>query len=115
MLQPSAKRKLSSKLSKCVNYVQSVHFKGFDHINDSKEGIIISNYYFVHLVPFFHMSSFGESSAVKSSEKMAGHFLEYNKMHLSRIYPSGKRVDSSNYEPINMWNAGCQIGRELKL
>uniref|UniRef100_A0A1X7VUT6 Phosphoinositide phospholipase C n=1 Tax=Amphimedon queenslandica TaxID=400682 RepID=A0A1X7VUT6_AMPQE len=92
--KPTAKRKLSSKLSKCVNYVQSVHFKGFDS---------------THEIPFFHMSSFGESSAFKSSEESGAHFLEYNKKHLSRTYPSGRRVDSSNYEPINMWNAGCQI------
>ena len=61
------------------------------------------------------MSSFGESSAFKSSEEMGAHFLEYNKKHLSRTYPSGRRVDSSNYEPINMWNAGCQIGMIIML
>jgi len=28
---------------------------------------------------------------------------------LSRIYPGGGRVDSSNYDPRLQWNAGCQI------
>ena len=28
---------------------------------------------------------------------------------LSRIYPGGARVDSSNYDPRLQWNAGCQI------
>lgn len=29
---------------------------------------------------------------------------------LSRIYPGGFRTDSSNYNPVPMWNVGCQIG-----
>lgn len=33
----------------------------------------------------------------------------YNKMQLSRIYPKGTRVDSSNYMPQLFWNAGCQM------
>lgn len=37
-------------------------------------------------------------------------FVEYNKRQLSRIYPAGGRVDSSNYNPQQAWNAGCQIG-----
>ena len=57
------------------------------------------------------MSSFGESSAFKYSEEAASYYIEYNKKHLSRTYPSGRRVDSSNYDPIDMWNAGCQIGQ----
>lgn len=36
-------------------------------------------------------------------------FVEYNKMQLSRIYPKGTRVDSSNYMPQLFWNAGCQM------
>ena len=39
-----------------------------------------------------------------------GDFVEYNKTQLSRIYPAGGRVDSSNYNPQQAWNAGCQIG-----
>ncbi len=33
----------------------------------------------------------------------------YNKLQLSRIYPKGTRVDSSNYMPQVFWNAGCQL------
>lgn len=33
----------------------------------------------------------------------------YNKKQLSRIYPKGTRVDSSNYMPQLFWNAGCQM------
>ena len=58
------------------------------------------------------MSSFGESTAFKYSEEAAAQYVEYNKKHLSRTYPGGVRVDSSNYDPIYLWNAGCQIGKE---
>ncbi|KAF3707964.1 1-phosphatidylinositol 4,5-bisphosphate phosphodiesterase beta-1 [Channa argus] len=33
----------------------------------------------------------------------------YNKYQLSRIYPKGTRVDSSNFMPQLFWNAGCQL------
>lgn len=34
---------------------------------------------------------------------------EYAQRHLVRVYPAGSRVDSSNYDPVPAWNAGCQI------
>uniref|UniRef100_A0A8B9KHP3 Phosphoinositide phospholipase C n=1 Tax=Astyanax mexicanus TaxID=7994 RepID=A0A8B9KHP3_ASTMX len=36
-------------------------------------------------------------------------FVRHNSRQLSRIYPSGQRLQSSNYDPQDMWNAGCQI------
>ena len=35
--------------------------------------------------------------------------ISYNKRQLSRIYPRGTRVDSSNFMPQVYWNAGCQL------
>ena len=57
------------------------------------------------------MSSFGESSANKFSSSQASKYVQYNRRQLSRTYPAGTRVTSTNYDPIPMWNAGCQIGR----
>ena len=39
-------------------------------------------------------------------------FLHHNMDKLTRIYPAGSRTDSSNYNPMSMWNTGCQIGTE---
>ncbi|KAG2469835.1 PLCG2 phosphodiesterase, partial [Polypterus senegalus] len=36
-------------------------------------------------------------------------FLRYNCKALSRIYPKGQRVDSSNYDPYIFWMCGCQM------
>lgn len=30
-------------------------------------------------------------------------------MQFSRVYPKGQRIDSSNYNPVPMWNSGCQM------
>lgn len=37
-------------------------------------------------------------------------YIHHNMDKLSRIYPAGSRTDSSNYNPVPMWNVGCQIG-----
>lgn len=36
-------------------------------------------------------------------------FLKYNRKSLSRIYPKGQRVDSSNYDPYPPWACGCHM------
>ncbi|XP_029766358.1 1-phosphatidylinositol 4,5-bisphosphate phosphodiesterase delta-4 [Terrapene carolina triunguis] len=36
-------------------------------------------------------------------------FVRHNAQQLTRIYPSGLRTDSSNYDPQEMWNVGCQL------
>lgn len=36
-------------------------------------------------------------------------FLQYNRKSLSRIYPKGQRVESSNYDPYPLWATGCHM------
>lgn len=36
-------------------------------------------------------------------------FLRYNCKSLSRIYPKGQRVESSNYDPYPLWALGCHM------
>ncbi|MFT7813995.1 1-phosphatidylinositol 4,5-bisphosphate phosphodiesterase gamma-2 isoform X1 [Arapaima gigas] len=36
-------------------------------------------------------------------------FLRYNCKALSRVYPKGQRVDSSNYDPFPLWLCGCHM------
>lgn len=36
-------------------------------------------------------------------------FLQYNRKALSRIYPKGQRVESSNYDPYSLWAGGCHM------
>mmetsp|Transcript_14614 Transcript_14614/g.34675 ORF Transcript_14614/g.34675 Transcript_14614/m.34675 type:complete len:667 (+) Transcript_14614:77-2077(+) len=55
-------------------------------------------------------SSFSE---IKLSHLLAKYGLEamrgYTAKHIARIYPAGYRVDSSNYDPQDSWEAGCQM------
>ncbi|XP_068727997.1 1-phosphatidylinositol 4,5-bisphosphate phosphodiesterase delta-4-like isoform X2 [Montipora capricornis] len=91
----SKKQKLAKEFSRCVNYVCSVGFKGFEHAKQNYK--------------FHQMSSFAESKMTNLVNSQGGEFVQYNQRQLSRIYPAGGRVDSSNYNPQHAWNAGCQI------
>uniref|UniRef100_A0A3Q3WJX9 Phosphoinositide phospholipase C n=1 Tax=Mola mola TaxID=94237 RepID=A0A3Q3WJX9_MOLML len=90
-----AKIKLAKQLSDIVIYCKSVHFNGFEHARENQE--------------FYEMSSFKENKAFNLAETSATAYIHHNMDKLSRIYPAGSRTDSSNYNPVPMWNAGCQI------
>ncbi|XP_055327367.1 1-phosphatidylinositol 4,5-bisphosphate phosphodiesterase gamma-1-like [Paramacrobiotus metropolitanus] len=56
------------------------------------------------------MSSFSETKVEKwLTPANCKTFLKYNQTRFSRIYPMGKRVNSSNYDPTRMWNCGSQM------
>ncbi|XP_039259634.2 1-phosphatidylinositol 4,5-bisphosphate phosphodiesterase beta-4-like [Styela clava] len=82
-------------LSSFINYCQSVKFQGFEYAEEQKLS--------------YQMSSFSESVGIGLLKTSAIEFVNYNKRQLSRIYPRGNRVDSSNYMPQVFWNAGCQM------
>ncbi|TMS14683.1 1-phosphatidylinositol 4,5-bisphosphate phosphodiesterase delta-3-A [Larimichthys crocea] len=87
--------KLSPELSELVVYCKSVPFRGFDNLSEK---------------PPDEMSSFSESDALKLIKDSGKLFVRHNSRQLSRIYPSGQRLQSSNYDPQEMWNGGCQMG-----
>ena len=37
--------------------------------------------------------------------------LGYHNKQITRVYPKGTRLDSSNYDPVPFWNFGVQVGR----
>ncbi|XP_068185879.1 1-phosphatidylinositol 4,5-bisphosphate phosphodiesterase delta-4 isoform X2 [Antennarius striatus] len=90
-----SKSKLSRELSDLVVYCKSIHFHSFEHAR-------------LH-AKCHEMSSFSESKAKRLAKEAGTRFVQHNTKHLSRIYPSGLRTDSSNYNPQEMWNVGCQI------
>ena len=61
--------------------------------------------------PHHHMHSFNENkvrSMLRAGQQVED-WVVYNQTHMSRTYPAGSRVDSSNYNPITAWSAGCQM------
>ncbi|XP_046736207.1 1-phosphatidylinositol 4,5-bisphosphate phosphodiesterase gamma-1 [Diprion similis] len=59
---------------------------------------------------FYEMSSFPETKAEKLiCQQDNKFFLKYHQHQFSRVYPKGQRIDSSNYNPVAMWNSGSQM------
>ncbi|ROL50501.1 1-phosphatidylinositol 4,5-bisphosphate phosphodiesterase beta-1 [Anabarilius grahami] len=85
----------TEEMSNLVNYVQPVKFNSFEACKKIDRS--------------YEMSSFVETKALELLKESPVEFVEYNKLQLSRIYPKGTRVDSSNYMPQVFWNAGCQL------
>ncbi|XP_048737703.2 1-phosphatidylinositol 4,5-bisphosphate phosphodiesterase beta-1-like isoform X4 [Ostrea edulis] len=83
------------EMSMLVNYVQPVHFHSFEVSEKRNKS--------------FEISSFVETQATSLLKEYPVEFVNYNKRQLSRIYPRGTRVDSSNFLPQIFWNAGCQL------
>ena len=56
---------------------------------------------------FTEIRSFVENKTPAKSKSKE--FLKYNCKALSRIYPKGQRMDSSNYDPYPLWLCGCHM------
>ncbi|XP_065433713.1 1-phosphatidylinositol 4,5-bisphosphate phosphodiesterase delta-3 isoform X6 [Chrysemys picta bellii] len=87
---------LSQELSDLVVYCQAVPFQSLEQALRSQQP--------------GQMSSFSERKARKLIKESGNGLVRYNARHLSRIYPLGLKMNSSNYNPQEMWNAGCQLG-----
>lgn len=63
--------------------------------------------------PTHHMHSFSENKVrSRCRHKEAFQWIIYNQTHMSRTYPAGSRVDSSNYNPLLGWSTGgCTLLR----
>lgn len=60
--------------------------------------------------PTYHMHSFSENKVrSRCRHKESFQWIVYNQTHMSRTYPAGSRVDSSNYSPLLAWSNGCQM------
>ncbi|XP_045436396.1 1-phosphatidylinositol 4,5-bisphosphate phosphodiesterase delta-4 isoform X5 [Pipistrellus kuhlii] len=86
---------LCPSLSALVVYTKTVSFYNFTHSREHYR--------------FYELSSFSETKAKNLIKETGNEFVLHNAWQLSRVYPSGLRTDSSNYNPQEFWNAGCQM------
>uniref|UniRef100_U3K451 Phosphoinositide phospholipase C n=1 Tax=Ficedula albicollis TaxID=59894 RepID=U3K451_FICAL len=86
---------VSPELSALVVYCQAVPFPGLAQA-------------LRHPQPC-HVSSFSERKARKLIREAGPALIRYNTHQLSRVYPLGLKMNSANYNPQEMWNAGCQL------
>lgn len=86
---------LCRELSDLVSICRSVQYRDFELSLRSQN--------------YWEVCSFSESEASRIANEYPEDFVNYNKKFLSRIYPSAMRIDSSNLNPQDFWNCGCQI------
>lgn len=58
---------------------------------------------------FREIRSFVETKADSVIRQKPIELLKYNQKGLTRVYPKGQRVDSSNYDPFRLWLCGSQM------
>lgn len=91
----SVKRKIETSLAE-ITFFHTTKYRAW------KESIC---------APTHHMHSFNDSQVAQlcKGESNVGLWMTFNENHLSRIYPSGLRYNSSNFSPLLAWSAGCQL------
>ncbi|XP_074794312.1 1-phosphatidylinositol 4,5-bisphosphate phosphodiesterase zeta-1 [Natator depressus] len=89
------KIKLAMELSELVIYTKAEKFKSFEHSRANQK--------------FYEMNSLGEVRARKLAKQTANEFVLHTANFITRIYPKGTRATSSNYNPQEFWNVGCQM------
>ncbi|KAF7237630.1 1-phosphatidylinositol 4,5-bisphosphate phosphodiesterase zeta-1 [Varanus komodoensis] len=93
--QKKKKVKIALALSELVVYTKSRKFVSFE---DSREKQL-----------FYENNSIGEAKARKLAKLKGNEFVQHTVRFLTRIYPKGIRANSSNYNPQEFWNVGCQL------
>lgn len=88
------KLKLCRALSDCVSLAR-VHFTDFATSQLSQAE--------------YEICSFSETSAMKLGHALADEVATHTKRFLTHVSPNASRVDSSNYNPLELWACGFQM------
>jgi len=99
--QEHSKHKVSAALSDTI-VLGGVGAKTVDKYFRQGE-VVVPNH------PPSDMTSFGETRYLDLMNDCPKEWVAYNTQRISRIYPGGFRVKSSNYEPVPAWALGCQM------
>ncbi|KAE8540073.1 hypothetical protein D1P53_004011 [Cryptococcus gattii VGV] len=84
----------SPRLSELLVYTHGVKYQGFSKLNEYLPS---------------HQFSVSERTAAKILKENKADWIKHNFKHISRVYPRGTRLGSTNYNPVDAWSAGCQI------
>ncbi|XP_071407039.1 1-phosphatidylinositol 4,5-bisphosphate phosphodiesterase zeta-1-like [Pithys albifrons albifrons] len=86
---------IAIELSDLEIYTKSSKFVSFDHSLENQK--------------FYENNSIEESKARILEKCSAKQFISHTTRFITRIYPTGRRMASSNYSPLEFWNVGCQM------
>ncbi|XP_058599519.1 1-phosphatidylinositol 4,5-bisphosphate phosphodiesterase zeta-1 isoform X5 [Neofelis nebulosa] len=89
------KVKVALALSDLVIYTKAEKFRSFQHSRLYQQ--------------FNESNSIGETEARKLLKLRAHEFVLHTRKFITRIYPKATRTDSSNFNPQEFWNIGCQM------
>ncbi|KAL2776772.1 1-phosphatidylinositol 4,5-bisphosphate phosphodiesterase zeta-1 isoform 2 [Daubentonia madagascariensis] len=89
------KLKIALALSDLVIYTKAEKFRNFQHSRLYQQ--------------FNENNSIGETQARKLSKLKVQEFIFHTRKFITRIYPRAIRADSSNFNPQEFWNIGCQM------
>ncbi|XP_029991633.1 1-phosphatidylinositol 4,5-bisphosphate phosphodiesterase zeta-1-like [Sphaeramia orbicularis] len=95
---PKKKKKkvaVADTLSNLAIYTTSVKFISFSHSKDNQNDCEIT--------------SMEENKARELVKASGANFVQHNHRFLTRVYPAGARIFSSNYNPQEFWNVGSQL------
>ncbi|XP_065917924.1 1-phosphatidylinositol 4,5-bisphosphate phosphodiesterase beta-1-like [Dysidea avara] len=82
-------------LVEMLNYCTAAKFEGFETAEKRNH--------------WNYVTSMDEDKALQLLSAKPVEFAKYNARQFTRIYPAGKRINSSNFLPDWYWSAGCQI------
>ncbi|XP_032763207.1 1-phosphatidylinositol 4,5-bisphosphate phosphodiesterase zeta-1 [Rattus rattus] len=89
------KLRVALSLSDLVIYTKAEKFRNFQYSRIYQQ--------------FNETTSMGESRARKLSKLRAHEFIFHTAAFVTRVYPKFTRADSSNFNPQEFWNVGCQM------
>ena len=92
-IESASGSKVHKELSDLVVHCESIPFVSFANSKQSNTCM--------------QMSSFSEGKSI--AEKESKDWMAHNHRQLTRTYPSGVRIDSSNYDPMQFWACGAQL------
>ncbi|OQO06797.1 hypothetical protein B0A48_08585 [Cryoendolithus antarcticus] len=100
-LERSAKRRNTSKIIPELGalgvYAQGIKYAGFTAQNAKT---------------YNHVFSFAENTFIKrctDATDSKAMLEKHNMRHLMRVYPGARRIDSSNFNPLQAWRRGVQM------
>ncbi|KAI8909348.1 PLC-like phosphodiesterase [Powellomyces hirtus] len=91
----SRKYVVAKPLQELLVYCKGVHFSTFAYAAEK--------------FPFDYMCSLSEKKSLALMQRQRREYMQYTSRWLTRIYPAGIRVTSSNYDPIPHWAVGAQM------
>jgi len=90
----SDKPQFATCLSDLLIYTAGVKYQGFSKL--------------VEYLPH-HQFSVSERTGLRIMKENKADWIKHNFNHITRVYPKGFRLNSTNYDPLPYWSTGSQL------